>query len=191
MLALRPASLRSAAIAASTSIGLNQPAVALKYVQAALGTAEHLARIGQRVPDEPYHRVLLHLAAARALVQGGGGGRVIQVAEVQAHLDAAKAAKAACREWLPTMLKAAAKQTRLQVPLTDEQLAAAVQVGSAVLLASCTCCRPCRRLFQPSWPPCLCCAAAGGPHCAACPAAAGAGWGAGSSRHPAADAARA
>lgn len=122
---LRPASPRSAAICATTAADLHQPNVALAFAQMGLALA-HPGGPAQH--DEPYHRALLHLVAARAVVQGGAGGPSYLAAAVQAHVQGAKAAQAACREWLPTALKQALKQAQLFVPLFDAQLAAATQV---------------------------------------------------------------
>lgn len=126
MLRLRPTSPRSAAIAAGAAASLGQPNVALML-------AEHgLQAQGQgQGQDEPYHRALLHLTAAQALVQGGAGGSTFPVAALQAHLEAAKAAKAACRAWLPTALKVTLRTVRTGVRVTDEQIQAAQQVRAA------------------------------------------------------------
>lgn len=112
MLRLRPASLRTFAIAASTAADLKQPIAALLFAEMGLGLAEQLPE----QQDEPYHRALLHLVAARAITEGGMDGPTFPVAALQEHLEGAKAAKAACREWRPTALKAALRQEELWLP---------------------------------------------------------------------------
>ncbi|PRW39253.1 pterin-binding family [Chlorella sorokiniana] len=167
MLRLRPTSLRTLAICASTFMDLNMPDAALRLALMGLRLAvAHTGRQGEEQPgqpgeqqgeqpgapgqheeqqgqeqpgqqcqglDEPYHHALLHLVAAHAIVTGGGGGRSFPVAELQPHLKGSRAAKAACRAWLPTALRAALQGAQLALPLTEQEVAAAVQARRTTL----------------------------------------------------------
>lgn len=123
MLALPPRAPRTAAVIAMTAADLCEPAEALRHAQAGL---QALAG-GQ---DEPYHAALLHLTAARALMQGGGGSPTFPVAALSEHVQGASAAKAACRGWLPNALKVKLREARARVGVTDDELQAAKQVGA-------------------------------------------------------------